>query len=148
MIDAKEVSAKHLFSYATVANTLEESFGDEIHHYLEKDAFNDKAELVVDKHESLNKLGHALHVLEPTFNRITFSSKAQQLVSALGFEKPRVVQSMYIFKNPRIGGVVLPHQDASYLNAIPKKSGDKVKVMGLWMPLEDATVRNQWDDLS
>ena len=43
---------------------------------------------------------------------------------------------MYIFKQPRIGGEVICHQDAAFLHTEPQS------VIGLWFALEDATVEN------
>jgi phytanoyl-CoA hydroxylase len=43
---------------------------------------------------------------------------------------------MYIFKQPRIGGEVICHQDAAFLHTEPQS------VLGLWFALEDATVEN------
>jgi hypothetical protein len=37
------------------------------------------------------------------------------LLRSLGFHRPLPVQSMYIFKQPGIGGEVVPHQDSSFL---------------------------------
>ena len=54
---------------------------------------------------SLNKIGHALHYLEPNFKKVTFSEKMKAVARDLQFEDPNVVQGMYIFKNPRIGGI-------------------------------------------
>ena len=36
-------------------------------------------ELTVDKTKSVNKIGHALHCLNPVFKRITFSDKMKAL---------------------------------------------------------------------
>ncbi|XP_054160238.1 phytanoyl-CoA dioxygenase domain-containing protein 1-like [Oppia nitens] len=111
--------------------------GDKIRYFYESHAFNDRGELVVDKYSCLNKIGHALHWMSQPFKEITFSDKVKQLVKQIGFVEPVVVQSMYIFKNPGIGGEVMPHQDATYLHAIPDP-----KVIGLWFALEDATTEN------
>ena len=46
------------------------------------------------------------------------------------------MQSMYIFKQPRIGGAVNCHQDSTYFVT------DPLSVIGLWFALEDATVEN------
>ena len=43
---------------------------------------------------------------------------------------------MYIFKQPRIGDKVIPHQDGSYLYTEP------LKVVGIWIALEDCTLEN------
>ena len=51
-----------------------------------------------------NKIGHALHALNPVFKNITFDDKVKQIFHSLSFNKPIVCQSMYIFKQPFIGG--------------------------------------------
>ena len=79
---------------------------DKIRYFFEADAFDEKTgELRLPKHTSLNKIGHALHYLEPSFKKVTFSEKMKAVARDLQFQDPNVVQGMYIFKNPRIGGV-------------------------------------------
>ncbi|XP_043354816.1 phytanoyl-CoA dioxygenase domain-containing protein 1 isoform X2 [Dermochelys coriacea] len=95
--------------------------GDKIRFFFEKGVFDEKA----------------LHVYDPIFKQITHSSKVQELGRKLGFEKPVVVQSMYIFKQPGIGGEVRPHQDATFLYTEPLG-----RVLGLWLALENATQEN------
>uniref|UniRef100_A0A2C9JZP6 Uncharacterized protein n=1 Tax=Biomphalaria glabrata TaxID=6526 RepID=A0A2C9JZP6_BIOGL len=85
---------------------------------------------------SINKVGHALHCFDPVFARVSQGEAVKEVLRAVGFIDPVVFQSMYIFKQPRIGGVVLPHQDSTYLNTTPKR------LIGLWIPLEDATKEN------
>jgi len=58
------------------------------------------------------------------------------LLRDLGYARPLPVQSMYIFKQPRIGGEVVPHQDSTFLYTDPPS------VVGIWLALEDATVDN------
>lgn len=58
------------------------------------------------------------------------------IAKSLGYQKPLVLQSMYIFKQPFIGGEVKKHQDGSYLHVEP------LKVTGVWIALEDCTVEN------
>ncbi|XP_029693463.1 phytanoyl-CoA dioxygenase domain-containing protein 1 isoform X2 [Takifugu rubripes] len=111
--------------------------GDKIRFFFEKGVFDDKGEFTVPKHRSLNKVGHALHAYEPLYKRVTHSPKVQSIARTLGFARPVVLQSMYIFKQPGIGGEVMPHQDASFLNTEPLG-----RVMGMWIALEDATVDN------
>lgn len=43
---------------------------------------------------------------------------------------------MFIFKQPGIGGEVVPHQDSTFLTT------DPASVIGLWLALEDATIEN------
>lgn len=83
-----------------------------------------------------NKIGHALHALNPVFKNITFDDKVKQIFHSLSFNKPIVCQSMYIFKQPFIGGEVKPHQDGSYLYT------DPLKVAGVWIALEDSNLQN------
>jgi len=47
--------------------------GDKIRYFFEADAFNKDGELQLDKHISLNKIGHALHYLNPVFKSILLS---------------------------------------------------------------------------
>ncbi|XP_074871757.1 phytanoyl-CoA dioxygenase domain-containing protein 1 isoform X2 [Carettochelys insculpta] len=111
--------------------------GDKIRFFFEKGVFDEKGEFLVPKEKSINKIGHALHAYDPIFKQITHSSKVQELGRKLGLEKPVVVQSMYIFKQPGIGGEVMPHQDATFLYTEPLG-----RVLGLWLALENATQEN------
>jgi phytanoyl-CoA hydroxylase len=81
---------------------------------------------------ALNKIGHALHDLDPVFDRISHQPRLAELARALGFRQPLLLQSMYLFKQPHIGGEVGWHQDATYLHTRPST------VMGFWIALDDA----------
>lgn len=81
---------------------------------------------------ALNKIGHALHDLDPVFDRVSRRPSIAALAGALGFIQPLLLQSMYLFKQPQIGGEVGWHQDATYLHTAP------VTVTGLWIALDDA----------
>ena len=54
----------------------------------------------------------------------------------LGLPDALVLQSMYIFKQPGIGGEVGCHQDATFLYTEP------MTVTGFWFAIEDATLEN------
>jgi phytanoyl-CoA hydroxylase len=54
----------------------------------------------------------------------------------LGLAEPLLWQSMYIFKQPGIGGEVGWHQDATFLHT------DPISVTTFWFALEDATEEN------
>lgn len=110
--------------------------GGEIRYFFEKDAFDQQGHLSVAKEQCLNKVGHALHDLDPVFSEFSHQQKFQQLVTALGMVSPLLLQSMYIFKQPEIGGEVLCHQDSPYLWTEPQSC------IGLWFALEDATLEN------
>lgn len=43
---------------------------------------------------------------------------APQVSRDLGLSTPLAVQSMYIFKQPKIGGEVTPHQDGAFLYTV------------------------------
>ncbi|MFI5001943.1 MAG: phytanoyl-CoA dioxygenase family protein [Reyranellales bacterium] len=81
---------------------------------------------------ALNKIGHALHDLDPVFDRVSRHPRFAELALALGFVEPRLLQSMYLFKQPHIGGEVGWHQDAAYLHTRPST------VTGFWIALDDA----------
>lgn len=110
--------------------------GGEIRYFFEKDAFDDDGKLTVSKEQALNKVGHALHDLDPVFNQFSRQKKFETLVTALGMQQPQLLQSMYIFKQPRIGGEVVCHQDSPFLWTEPQSC------IGLWFALEDATLEN------
>jgi len=56
--------------------------------------------------EALNKIGHALHKFHPTFISHTFSPKVKDAIQKLTkIKEPMVMQSMVIFKHPRVGGL-------------------------------------------
>jgi phytanoyl-CoA hydroxylase len=134
-LDPKE----HQTVFSTTNQTRNDYFmnsGDRISFFFEEQALDKEGNLVVDKELSVNKIGHALHCLDPVFSKITQSDKVKALARAIQFIDPVICQSMYIFKQPRIGGVVSPHQDSTFLNTSPKR------LVGIWIPLEDATLEN------
>ncbi|XP_035040866.1 phytanoyl-CoA dioxygenase domain-containing protein 1 isoform X2 [Hippoglossus stenolepis] len=111
--------------------------GDKIRFFFEKGVFDDKGEFIIPKQRSLNKVGHALHAYEPLYKTVTHSAKVQGITKKLGLVNPVILQSMYIFKQPGIGGEVTPHQDATFLYTEPLG-----RVMGMWIALEDTTLNN------
>ena len=110
--------------------------GDKIRFFFEENAFNSDGTLKYEKEKSINKIGHALHDLDPVFDRFSRSEKLKELAAALEFENPLLLQSMYIFKQPNIGGEVTCHQDSTFLYTEP------IDIVGLWFALEDATIEN------
>lgn len=114
--------------------------GDKVHFFLEPEALDAKTGKIktgIPKHEALNKAGHGLHIEDPVFKQYSESRKVSLLVRALGWLDPVLPQSMYIFKQPRIGEVVTAHQDSCFLFTTPRQT-----CLGLWLALEDATMEN------
>lgn len=110
--------------------------GGAVRCFFEEEAFDATGALQVPKSRAINKIGHALHDLDPVFAPFSRSSAFEDVVTALGVAAPLLLQSMYIFKQPSIGGEVVWHQDATFLYT------DPVSVVGLWIALEDADIQN------
>jgi phytanoyl-CoA hydroxylase len=110
--------------------------GDKVRFFFEEGAFDEHGRLHQAKELSINKAGHALHDLDPVFERFSRRTEIAGLLASLGMAEPLLLQSMYIFKQPRIGGEVVCHQDTAFLHTEPSS------VVGLWFALEDATVEN------
>jgi phytanoyl-CoA hydroxylase len=128
-----------IFSTSDLSRSAEQWFldsGDQVRCFFEEDAFDADGRLRVPKARAINKIGHAMHHLDPVFAAFSMGDDIAALAAALGVQRPRVWQSMYIFKQPHIGGEVRWHQDATYLIAEP------LPVTGLWFALEDATRDN------
>lgn len=85
---------------------------------------------------AINKIGHALHDLDPVFSSFSRSPKVRAVASALSVNEPLLVQSMYILKGARVGGQVRPHRDATFVRA---RSGT---CLGYWWALQDADEDN------
>ncbi|KAI6175825.1 hypothetical protein M3Y97_00731500 [Aphelenchoides bicaudatus] len=108
-----------------------------ISHFYEEGALNKEGELIVAKDKALNKVGHALHWLNSVYKKYSFHEKIKNLIKAVDYKYPKIVQSMYIFKQPKIGGSVTDHIDASFLRSeIPGA------VVGVWIALDEATQEN------
>ncbi|MEP6913428.1 MAG: phytanoyl-CoA dioxygenase family protein [bacterium] len=128
-----------IFSTAAQNHLRDDYFlesGDKIRFFFEEDAFLPDGRLKQSKERSINKIGHALHELDPVFSEFSRIAAIRQLITDLGNEKPLLLQSMYIFKQPRIGGEVTCHQDSTFLYTEPQD------IVGLWFALEDATIDN------
>ncbi|PNF32040.1 Phytanoyl-CoA dioxygenase domain-containing protein 1 [Cryptotermes secundus] len=134
-----EESHRAVFSTTDAQQSKDKYFlgsSDKVSYFFEADAVDENGKLLVESKIALNKVGHALHWLNPTFKKHTFSEKVKETCFQLGLVEPVIVQSMYIFKNPGVGSEVIPHQDATFLHT------DPVKLVGFWIALEDATLEN------
>jgi len=110
--------------------------GEAIRCFFEKDAFDADGRLRGAAYLSLNKLGHAMHDLDPVFDAFSRTPELAGVAADLGMREPLLMQSMYIFKQPRIGGEVVCHTDHTYLWTEPPS------VAGFWFAIDDATTEN------
>ena len=104
--------------------------------FFEEEAIGPDGELLAPKPLAINKMGHAMHDLDPVFEAFTYTADLAAVALDVGLDDACVLQSMYIFKPPGIGGEVGCHQDATFLYT------DPITVTGFWFALEDATVDN------
>ncbi len=104
--------------------------------FFEEEAFGPDGELTQPKELSINKIGHAQHDLDDEFRRFAYNPDIAEVAADIGMADALALQSMYIFKQPRIGGEVGCHQDATFLYT------DPITVTGFWFAIEDATLDN------
>ncbi len=100
--------------------------------FFEEGAFDALGRLQVPLAHAVNKLGHAMHDLDPVFDAFSHGPRLQAVADGIGLVDPRLLQSMYIFKPPGIGGEVDCHQDSTFLYTEP------ASVVGFWFAIEDA----------
>ncbi|WDD99332.1 phytanoyl-CoA dioxygenase family protein [Thalassomonas actiniarum] len=109
---------------------------EKIRCFFEEEAFGEDGKLVQDRSLCINKIGHALHELDPVFSEFSHQGMLGQIARDIGMQQPEIRQSMYIFKQPRIGGEVNWHQDATFFYTTPQS------VVTYWFAIEDATLEN------
>ena len=110
--------------------------GDKIRCFFEEHALDKQLQLVLPKELSINKIGHALHELNTVFEAFSYQQKLYDLALKIGYRHPAILQSMYICKQPNIGGLIHPHQDNTFLYTDPPSC------TAFWVALEDATIKN------
>lgn len=128
-----------IFSTTEQEQTSDQYFldsGDKIRFFFEQEAFGADGALRHDKAGSLNKIGHAMHDLDPLFDAFSRQSGLAEIATGTGIGEPLLLQSMLIFKPPHIGGEVVWHQDATFLHTEPSR------VLGMWFALDDANREN------
>ena len=126
-----------VFQTTEQTKTTDEYFlesGNAISFFFEKDAFDTNGNLKQPVEISFNKIGHALHDLDDVFNKFSRSEELKNLSKQIGGENHVLMQSMFIFKHAKIGGVVDVHQDSTFLYTEPDSC------IGYWFALEDATI--------
>ena len=104
--------------------------------FFEENAFDDNGNLSVDKMLAINKIGHAMHDLDPECGRIAYKKELYDIMVSIGFTDPKIVQSQYIFKQPKIGAKVNPHTDSTFIYTEP------LSCVAAWLAMEDATIEN------
>jgi len=109
---------------------------ENIHCFLEEDALDEVGDLIKPAYLAINKIGHAMHDLNPAFKSFCQLPIFGEVLRDIGYQNPLLWQTMYIFKQPHIGGEVRWHQDASYLISEP------ANVAGVWIAIEDANRSN------
>jgi phytanoyl-CoA hydroxylase len=139
LLEAFEPESISVFTTHEQTRTSDDYFldsGDKVRFFFEEDAFAEDGSLKQAKELSINKIGHALHDLDPLFDDFSRTPELAEVASDVGFDDPRLLQSMYIFKQPSIGGEVTCHQDSTFLYT------DPLTCVGFWFALEDATLEN------
>jgi phytanoyl-CoA hydroxylase len=70
------------------------------------------------------------------FDAFSRTPALRAVADSIGMRESRLLQSMYIFKQARIGGEVVCHTDHTYLWTEP------ASVVGFWFAIDDATTEN------
>ena len=141
----KLIEEQDFFNQKSVFDTVSQSHnddsyflesGDKIRFFFEEKAVLNDENIKNNKQYIVNKIGHALHDLDDSFIQFSKNEDLDQIAKAIGFEDPKLLQSMYIFKQPKIGGEVVCHQDSTFLLTEPEST------VGFWFALEDANKEN------
>ena len=140
LIDEQDfINQKSVFDTVSQSHNDDSYFldsGDKIRFFFEERANLNEENINKNKQYIVNKIGHALHDLDEKFIQFSKTDDLDLLARAIGFHDPLLLQSMYIFKQPKIGGEVVCHQDSTFLITEPEST------VGFWFALEDANREN------
>jgi phytanoyl-CoA hydroxylase len=89
-----------------------------------------------DERRVIDRIGHALHDLDPVFERFSYTPELAVLAEELGLVDAVAVQSSYAFGQPGTGRLAECRQDATFFYT------DPITVTGFWFAIDDATVDN------
>lgn len=109
--------------------------GDKIRVFFEKSGIG-PASGAQPGWRGVDKIGHALHDLDPMFDEFSRDPRLAKICRQVGMIDPLLLQSMVLFKQALEGGEIGTHQDATWLYTEPSS------VLGFWFALEDATIDN------
>lgn len=82
------------------------------------------------------RMGHGLHWEDDRFRHAACHPAVADVLEGLIGPGVNVVQTMVIYKQPRVGGEMGFHQDAAYLHTEP------LTLLSAWMALDDVTEEN------
>ena len=63
---------------------------EKIRCFFEEEAFGENGDLVQQRSLCINKIGHALHAIDPVFNAFTHQSIFGDIAAELGIQQPQV----------------------------------------------------------
>ncbi|KAG6811142.1 hypothetical protein H0H92_008797 [Tricholoma furcatifolium] len=109
--------------------------GDKIRYFLEEDAVDKNGKLTREKSKAVNKIGHALHELDPVFRKVTLENeKLKTLVKDLRFHRDPVGEFLTTL------GYVAPQLTQGA--ALQSMYTDPPTALGFWIALEKCTPEN------
>lgn len=140
LIEAFDPAENRVAFSAQAQNHAREDYfrtsGDKVRFFVEEGAVGPDGALTRPNTRAVNKIGHALHDLDPVFRAFSRDPRLAETAADLGMADPVLAQSMVICKQPEIGGEVSLHQDATFLHSEP------ISVIGFWVALEPADRAN------
>jgi phytanoyl-CoA hydroxylase len=89
-----------------------------------------------ERERCVARLGHGLHFEDDLFRQAACHPRVADVLEGLLGPGVNVVQTMVIYKQPRVGAEMGYHQDAAYLQTEP------MTLMSAWMALDDVTEEN------